>query len=75
MAELDADFVIIGGGTAGLTIAGRLTEDPNTTVTVLEAGADHTDDDVINILGRHLETFCNPKYDWDFKTIDQVRFG
>lgn len=32
------DYVIVGGGTAGLTVADRLTEDPDTNVLVLEAG-------------------------------------
>ncbi len=32
------DYVIIGGGTAGLTVADRLTEDANTTVLVIEYG-------------------------------------
>jgi choline dehydrogenase len=32
------NFVIIGGGTAGLTLAARLTEDPSISVLVLEAG-------------------------------------
>ncbi len=32
------DYVIIGGGTSGLTVADRLTEDGNTTVLVIEYG-------------------------------------
>jgi ribulose 1,5-bisphosphate synthetase/thiazole synthase len=32
------DYVIIGGGTAGLTVADRLTEDPGVTVLVIENG-------------------------------------
>jgi choline dehydrogenase len=32
------DYVIIGGGASGLTVADRLTEDPGTTVLVLEIG-------------------------------------
>jgi len=32
------DYVVLGGGTAGLTIAKRLAEDPEITVAVIEAG-------------------------------------
>ncbi|KAI4114776.1 MAG: hypothetical protein LQ345_004504 [Seirophora villosa] len=32
------DYVIIGGGTAGLTVAERLSEDPTVSVAVIEAG-------------------------------------
>jgi choline dehydrogenase len=32
------DYVIVGGGTGGLTIAARLAEDKNASVAVIEAG-------------------------------------
>jgi choline dehydrogenase-like flavoprotein len=37
------NFVIIGGGTAGLTLAAGLSEDPAISVLVLEAGEDRHD--------------------------------
>ncbi|MGR4868261.1 GMC family oxidoreductase [Variovorax sp. LARHSF232] len=38
MTTLEFDYVIVGGGSAGATLAGRLSEDPATTVCLLEAG-------------------------------------
>ncbi|KAK7709569.1 hypothetical protein SLS57_008624 [Botryosphaeria dothidea] len=32
------DYIVVGGGTAGLVVATRLAEDPNTSVAVIEAG-------------------------------------
>lgn len=36
------DFIIVGGGTAGLTVANRLTENAGTTVLVVEDGPEPT---------------------------------
>ncbi|KAF3807361.1 Dehydrogenase mpl7 [Colletotrichum gloeosporioides] len=65
------DYIIVGGGTAGLTVAARLTENSTTTVLVLEAGADHTSD--LNVLAPGLfpVMYGNPEYDWDYKTVPQ----
>lgn len=38
------DYVVVGGGTAGCVIAARLTENPNITVGVIEAGENRMDD-------------------------------
>ena len=66
------DYIIIGGGTAGLTLAARLTEFPNITVGVLEAGIDRTDDPKVLTPGLAPTMWDDPDYDWIFQTVPQV---
>ena len=42
MTETNFDYVVIGGGTAGPVLAARLSEDPNTSVLIIEAGPENT---------------------------------
>ena len=70
MAEYD--YVIVGGGTSGLVLANRLTEDPNVHVLVLEAGANKNKDPKIMIPGLGTTTYNDPEYDWSFRSIPQV---
>jgi choline dehydrogenase-like flavoprotein len=45
------DYLIVGGGTAGLVVAARLTEDAATSVCVLEAGLDISHEQSVQIPG------------------------
>ncbi|KZT09996.1 GMC oxidoreductase [Laetiporus sulphureus 93-53] len=68
------DFVIVGGGvgTAGLTLANRLSENSNFAVVVLEAGKAHIDDLRILSPNGWLQQFMQPEYDWKFPTVPQA---
>ena len=71
-AHQEFDFVIVGGGTAGLVVANRLTEDAGTSVLVLEAGSDQTKDPRITIPGMSSALYDNPEFDWAFRSVPQV---
>lgn len=65
------DYLIIGGGTAGLTVASRLAEDKNIQVGVIEAGDARLDDPLINVPANTGRTMGNSTYDWGFMTAPQ----
>jgi choline dehydrogenase-like flavoprotein len=68
------DFLVLGGGAAGLAVAARLTENPNVTVGVIEAGKVKLGDPMVDMPVGWTQVLENPEYDWCFYTEPQVRF-
>ncbi|CAE6351120.1 unnamed protein product [Rhizoctonia solani] len=71
-ASKSFDYVVIGGGTAGLTLAARLSENPKTTVGVIESGEYLPEDPLINTPSSAFSLAGNAKYDWLFKSVPQA---
>jgi choline dehydrogenase len=66
MADESFDYVIVGAGSAGCAVASRLSEDPNASVLVLEAGGRDRSPN-IKIPAAFAKQF-RTKLDWDHST-------
>lgn len=64
------DYVIVGGGVAGSTLAARLSEDPDVTVLLIEAGSYENPLTDIPFIVPALQ---GTAIDWKFKSTPQNR--
>jgi choline dehydrogenase-like flavoprotein len=64
------DFIIVGGGSGGCAVAGRLSEDPGTSVALLEAGGT-ADNWVVTTPGALILMIAGKLNNWAFDTVPQ----
>lgn len=73
------DYVVVGGGTAGITIGSRLAADPSITVAVIEAGGFYEAAGNTSIVPAYTTLYSgtdpadtNPAVDWGDVTVPQA---
>ncbi len=72
--SLEADFIVIGAGSAGCVMASRVSEDPATRVILLEAGG-HDDNRWIHIPLGFGKTFADAAVNWCYETEPEPGAG
>jgi len=65
--QIEADFVVVGAGSAGCAVAARLSEDPAARVLLLEAGGEDSNRWIHIPLG-FGKTFADPSVNWCYET-------
>jgi choline dehydrogenase len=73
VSEIEFDVVVVGAGSAGCALAGRLSEDPTLRVLLLEAGGS---DDVLEVqIPAGLYKTWRTRLDWNYTTEPQPGLG
>jgi choline dehydrogenase len=70
----EADYVVVGAGSAGCVLAARLSEDPGTKVILLEAGGEDNNMWIHIPLG-FGKTFADPRVNWCYETEPDAGAG
>ncbi|AYZ63695.1 glucose-methanol-choline oxidoreductase [Burkholderia multivorans] len=68
------DYIVVGGGSGGCVVAGRLTENPDVTVCVLEAG-NRGDGTLVNVPTGAVAMMPTRINNWAFETVPQPGLG
>lgn len=70
----DFDYIIVGGGSAGCVLANRLSQNPDVSVLLLEAGG--KDNWIwVHIPVGYLYCIGNPRTDWCYRTENEAGLG
>ena len=64
------DIIVVGAGSAGCTLAARLSEDPHLHITLIEAGTP-SQYPWLDIPIGYFKTVGNPAHDWKFETQEE----
>jgi choline dehydrogenase-like flavoprotein len=68
------DYVIVGGGSAGCVLARRLSDNPDTSVLLIEAGPEDKNW-LIHVPRGYLKTHRDPRLVWSFPVIAEADRG
>ncbi|KAI5927166.1 hypothetical protein F4810DRAFT_432967 [Camillea tinctor] len=65
------DYIVVGGGTSGLVVAARLSEDADVHVLVIEAGTDQRTNPSLTTPGLIPSAYTHDGFIWPFKSVPQ----
>src|SRR4051794_41892189 len=72
--DVDFDVVVVGAGSAGCVVSARLTENPNVSLCVIEAGG-RDRNPWVHVPGGFGKLVPDPKMNWGYETEPEPGLG